>query len=60
MFAGEGDRYTLKFNDAKVCKSFLLECCPHEILASTVSKASNCILNHLDFNVCVKSKFDSP
>lgn len=35
--AGEGDRFTLKFNDPKVCKSFLLECCPHEILASTVS-----------------------
>uniref|UniRef100_A0A1B0DI03 Uncharacterized protein n=1 Tax=Phlebotomus papatasi TaxID=29031 RepID=A0A1B0DI03_PHLPP len=32
---GEANRYTLKFNDGKVCKSFLLGCCPHEILAST-------------------------
>ena len=26
-----------KFADHRVCKSFLLECCPHDILASTVS-----------------------
>lgn len=36
-FLGENDRAALKFSDPKVCKSFLLECCPHEILASTVS-----------------------
>ena len=27
----------IKFDDPKVCKSFLMGCCPHEILASTVS-----------------------
>ena len=27
----------LKFTDPRVCKSFLRACCPHEILASTVS-----------------------
>ncbi|CAD7080413.1 unnamed protein product [Hermetia illucens] len=32
---GETTRYTMKFSDQKVCKSFLLGCCPHEILAST-------------------------
>lgn len=37
VFLGEKDRAALKFSDPKVCKSFLLECCPHEILASTVS-----------------------
>lgn len=34
---GESSRYNVKFTDPKVCKSFLLGCCPHEILASTVS-----------------------
>jgi len=34
---GESSRYNVKFTDSKVCKSFLLSCCPHEILASTVS-----------------------
>lgn len=38
---GESGRNALRFNDAKVCKSFLLGCCPHEILASTVSVSSN-------------------
>jgi len=32
---GESSRYNVKFTDPKVCKSFLLGCCPHEILAST-------------------------
>nr|SVE70632.1 EOG090X0BOE [Daphnia similis]SVE71259.1 EOG090X0BOE [Daphnia similis]SVE71891.1 EOG090X0BOE [Daphnia similis]SVE72517.1 EOG090X0BOE [Daphnia similis] len=32
---GESSRYNVKFSDPKVCKSFLLGCCPHEILAST-------------------------
>lgn len=34
---GDSSRYNVKFTDSKVCKSFLLGCCPHEILASTVS-----------------------
>uniref|UniRef100_A0A1S4GYL5 Uncharacterized protein n=2 Tax=gambiae species complex TaxID=44542 RepID=A0A1S4GYL5_ANOGA len=34
---GETNRYSVKFYDSKVCKSFLLGCCPHEILASTTS-----------------------
>lgn len=37
QFSGEGNKYQVKFNDPKVCKSFLLACCPHEILSSTVS-----------------------
>nr|CAD7431125.1 unnamed protein product [Timema monikensis] len=32
---GENNRYQVKFSDPKVCKSFLLGCCPHEILSST-------------------------
>jgi len=27
----------MKFDDPRVCKSFLLSCCPHDILSSTVS-----------------------
>ena len=33
---GEEEKITVKFDDPRVCKSFLLGCCPHEILASTV------------------------
>lgn len=33
---GENSKYQVKFTDSKVCKSFLLACCPHEILSSTV------------------------
>lgn len=27
----------MKFTDDRVCKSHLLDCCPHDILAGTVS-----------------------
>lgn len=33
----EGKRQKHHFTDSRVCKSFLLDCCPHDILASTVS-----------------------
>ncbi|EEB16403.1 conserved hypothetical protein [Pediculus humanus corporis] len=39
---GENNRYHVKFTDAKVCKSFLLNCCPHEILASTRMDLGDC------------------
>jgi RNA-binding protein Luc7-like 2 len=32
----------VKFNDPKVCKSFLLGCCPHEILTSTRMDLGEC------------------
>jgi len=35
-FAGENSKYNVRFDDSRVCKSFLLGCCPHDILASTV------------------------
>lgn len=35
-FLGE-PQYAIKFSDNKVCKSFLVGCCPHDILATTVS-----------------------
>lgn len=38
--SGETDQYHVKFSDSSVCKSFLLGCCPHEILLSTVCSCS--------------------
>ncbi|CAG7822854.1 unnamed protein product [Allacma fusca] len=35
---GEEEKITVKFDDPRVCKSFLLGCCPHEILASTAKR----------------------
>lgn len=35
----EAKRQKLSFTDSRVCKSFLLDCCPHDILASTVSQS---------------------
>nr|CAD7265507.1 unnamed protein product [Timema shepardi] len=46
---GENNRYQVKFSDPKVCKSFLLGCCPHEILSSTLnSHGLTCVW--LDFS----------
>ncbi|XP_044253307.1 putative RNA-binding protein Luc7-like 2 isoform X1 [Tribolium madens] len=39
---GETTKYQVKFNDPKVCKSFLLGCCPHEILTSTRMDLGEC------------------
>jgi len=36
----------IKFTDAKVCKSFLTTCCPHEILASTRMDLGECPKHH--------------
>lgn len=30
-------QFAIKFSDNKVCKSFLVGCCPHSVLATTVS-----------------------
>jgi len=35
---GEEEKTSMSFDDPRVCKSFLLGCCPHDILASTVSE----------------------
>jgi len=39
---GENNRYHVRFSDPKVCKSFLLGCCPHEILSSTRMDLGEC------------------
>ncbi|XP_069697486.1 putative RNA-binding protein Luc7-like 2 isoform X3 [Periplaneta americana] len=38
----ENNRFQVKFSDPKVCKSFLLSCCPHEILSSTRMDLGDC------------------
>ncbi|KAF3425171.1 hypothetical protein E2986_04138 [Frieseomelitta varia] len=35
VIPGENNKFQVKYSDPKVCKSFLLACCPHEILSST-------------------------
>ena len=51
-FVGPGDSQQVRFDDPRVCKSFLLGCCPHEILASTVSRFV--YLCHCQFKVIAK------
>ncbi|XP_030386191.1 putative RNA-binding protein Luc7-like 1 [Scaptodrosophila lebanonensis] len=36
------DARGVKFSDARVCKSFLLDCCPHDILTSTRMDLGEC------------------
>lgn len=35
--AGDESRQRVKFTDERVCKSHLLNCCPHDILSGTVT-----------------------
>ncbi|PIK45500.1 putative RNA-binding protein Luc7-like 2 [Apostichopus japonicus] len=35
-----------RFTDAKVCRAFLLNCCPHDILASTRADLGDCTKFH--------------
>ncbi|CAG5131969.1 unnamed protein product, partial [Candidula unifasciata] len=39
---GNADKYRVKFDDPRVCKSFLLGCCPHDILANTRMDMGEC------------------
>merc|ERR1712047_209833 len=39
---GEESKYKVRFDDPRVCKSFLLACCPHEILSSTRMDLGEC------------------
>lgn len=41
-FVGENNRYKVHFTDPRVCKSFLLACCPHDVLASTRMDLGDC------------------
>ncbi|XP_033753204.1 putative RNA-binding protein Luc7-like 2 isoform X1 [Pecten maximus] len=39
---GDTTKYKVKFDDPRVCKSFLLACCPHDILSSTRMDLGEC------------------
>ncbi|XP_066989093.1 putative RNA-binding protein Luc7-like 1 isoform X2 [Macrobrachium rosenbergii] len=43
---GDDTRFRVKFTDPRVCKSFLLSCCPHEILSSTRMDLGECYKIH--------------
>ncbi|PNF40715.1 hypothetical protein B7P43_G00664 [Cryptotermes secundus] len=58
---GENNRFQVRFSDPKVCKSFLLSCCPHEILSSTRMDLGECPKIHdlalrADFEKASQSK----
>ncbi|XP_048482784.1 putative RNA-binding protein Luc7-like 2 isoform X1 [Plutella xylostella] len=58
---GESDRHRVKFYDDEVCKSFLLQCCPHEILSSTRMDLGECPKVHdlalrADYEIASKTK----
>ncbi|GIY51669.1 putative RNA-binding protein Luc7-like 1 [Caerostris extrusa] len=39
---GENNKFKVHFTDPRVCKSFLLGCCPHDILAATRMDLGEC------------------
>lgn len=57
----EAKKYKHHFTDPRVCKSFLLECCPHDILASTRMDIGECSKIHdlalrADYNVASETR----
>ncbi|KAL5104879.1 putative RNA-binding protein Luc7-like 1 [Taenia crassiceps] len=44
--ARDGGEKRIEFDDPRVCKSFLLDCCPHEILAGTRMDLGECPYSH--------------
>ncbi|EPY80755.1 Putative RNA-binding protein Luc7-like 2 isoform 10-like protein [Camelus ferus] len=47
-FHGKGDttRQRIKFSDDRVCKSHLLNCCPHDVLSGTRMDLGECLKVH--------------
>ncbi|KAF7204649.1 putative RNA-binding protein Luc7-like 1 isoform X2 [Nothobranchius furzeri] len=45
-FAGDETRQRVKFTDDRVCKSHLLNCCPHDILSGTRMDLGDCTKIH--------------
>ncbi|MEE6512907.1 hypothetical protein FKM82_020221 [Ascaphus truei] len=43
---GDTTRQRIKFSDERVCKSHLLNCCPHDILAGTRMDLGECLKVH--------------
>ena len=44
---GEESKSRVRFDSSRVCKSFLLSCCPHDILSSTVRMSTHPVLTCL-------------
>lgn len=58
---GENNKFKVRFDDPRVCKSFLLGCCPHDILSSTRMDLGECPKIHdlalkADFEMASKRK----
>ncbi|KAG8556359.1 hypothetical protein GDO81_018043 [Engystomops pustulosus] len=45
-FSGDRTRQRIKFSDERVCKSHLLNCCPHDILSGTRMDLGECLKVH--------------
>ncbi|XP_069508802.1 putative RNA-binding protein Luc7-like 2 isoform X2 [Ambystoma mexicanum] len=43
---GDSTRQRIKFSDDRVCKSHLLNCCPHDVLAGTRMDLGECLKVH--------------
>jgi len=56
---GESNKFKLRFDDPRVCRSFLLGCCPHEILSSTRLNLGECPKIHdLAFKADYKNAYN--
>ncbi|XP_060558896.1 putative RNA-binding protein Luc7-like 1 isoform X2 [Ruditapes philippinarum] len=53
---GDTSRCQMKFDDPRVCKSFLLGCCPHDILSSTRMDLGECPKYH---DVALRADFET-
>jgi len=51
----DGGEVSTKFKGRDVCRSFLLKCCPHEILNATRGDLGECRLSH---NIAYRSDYD--
>jgi len=57
LCAGEKkSKFDVKFDDRSVCKSFLLGCCPHDILSATVCCSVLSLLSIMCKNLVIKIK----
>ncbi|KAG8558522.1 hypothetical protein GDO81_017035 [Engystomops pustulosus] len=59
--AGDETRQRVKYTDDRVCKSHLLDCCPHDILAGTRMDLGECTKIHdlalrADYEIASKEK----
>ena len=51
---GEESKSRVRFDSSRVCKSFLLSCCPHDILSSTVRMSTHPVLTCLSYGLVLQ------